>query len=103
MSNTTTVNYLEMDDARDLVDRIADRAENFGYVMSDNEKEAMAELLSDIGVKTSDLINVNNLADNYAIYAEIVSPSEAENYDNLAEDSLFSWQEEDGAHYCYQW
>lgn len=97
------INYLTYDQASDLVERIAERAKNFNYNMSNNEKEAMSQLLSDIGVNTSDLIDVNNLADNYAINAEIVSPDEAEDYDNLEEDSLFSWQESDGTYYCYSW
>jgi hypothetical protein len=71
--------------------------------MTVNEMKAMAQLLSDIGVNTSDLIDVANLADNYAINAEIVTPDEAHNYDNLSDDSLFSWEESDGTHYCYSW
>lgn len=98
-----TINYLDIDDATELVERIAVRASNFNYAMSENEKEAMAQLLSDIGVKTSDLINVSNLADNYAINAEIVSPENAKHYDNLEDDSLFSWIEDGETHYCYQW
>lgn len=34
--------YLSIDQANDLVDRIADRAENFNYYMTDAEKDAMA-------------------------------------------------------------
>lgn len=99
-----TINYLAIDQARDLVDRIEKRAKNFGYEMSGPEKEAMSELLSDIGVKTSDLIDVANLADNYAINAEIVDPSEAHQYDRGAlRDALFTWQTDEGTHYCIQW
>jgi hypothetical protein len=99
-----TINYLTYDQSLDLVERIATRAENFGHCMSEPEKEAMAQLLSDIGVNTSDLIDVSNLADNYAINAEIVTPSDQENYDydNL-EDALFQWDEEDGTHYVLSW
>ena len=100
--NNEQINYLTTEQAEDLVDRIADRTENFHYSMSNNEKEAMAQLISEIGVKTSDLIDISNLADNYAINAEIVIPEEAKDYDNL-EESLFSWKEEDGTHYCYSW
>ena len=103
MRDNETVNYLELNQAIDLVDRIAARTKNFNYTMSDNEKTAMSELLSDIGVNTSDLIDVSNLADNYAINAEIVTPDDYKHYDNLRNDSLFSWEEEDGTHYCYQW
>lgn len=98
------INYLTFDQAQDLVDRIADRASNFNYSMSDNEKEAMAQLLSDIGVSTSDLIDVANLADNYAINAEIVTPDEAKDYNQTdLDDALFSWQEDGETHYCIQW
>lgn len=101
--NQETINYLTFEQAQDLVERISDRALNFNYSMSENEKEAMAQLLSDTGVKTSDLIDVANLADNYAINAEIVGPDETDHYGNIKEDCLFSWEEEDGTHYCYQW
>lgn len=94
--------FINLEDANSLVDRIAERAKVFNYSMSDNEKEAMAQLLSDCGVKVSDIINVSNLADNYAINAEIVSPDEASEYDDL-DDVLFSWEEEDGVHYCVRW
>lgn len=97
-----TINYLTFEQAQDLVDRIAVRALNFNYTMSDSEKEAMAELLAEIGINTSDLIDVSNLADNYAINAEIVTPDESHQYDDL-EDSLFSWEESDGTYYCMQW
>lgn len=99
----TDINYLTLNQASDLVDRISERAKNFNYTMSENEKDSMAQLLSDIGVRTSDLIDVSNLADNYAINAEIVTPEEYKYYDNLNEDSLFSWEESDGTYYCYQW
>ena len=104
METQETTNYLTFEQAQDLVDRIADRASNFHHSMTDNEKEAMAQLLSDIGVNTSDLIDVSNLADNYAINAEIVTPSDLENYDydNL-DDALFTWEESDGTHYCLSW
>ena len=102
-SNENTVNYLTIDQATDLVDRIAERAKNFNYTMSTNEKASMSQLLSDIGVNTSDIIDVSNLADNYAINAEIVEPEWVHTYDNLEEDSLFSWEESDGTHYCYIW
>ena len=99
-----TINYLTFEQAQDLVDRIADRTENFGHTMSDNEKEAMAQLLSDIGVKTSDLIDVSNLADNYAINAEIVTPDGAANYARSdLNEALFSWQEDGETHYCLSW
>lgn len=100
-----TINYLTFDQASDLVDRIAERAMNFNYTMSDNEKESMAQFLSDIGVKTSDLIDVSNLADNYAINAGIVRPDDYGDYNmkEVREDSLFSWLEEDGKHYCLSW
>ena len=95
------VNYLTNDQASEFVERIALRAENFNHNMSEPEKEAMAELLSDVGVKTSDLIDVSNLADNYAINAEIVTHDEVEDYskDSL-NDALFTWQENGETHYC---
>lgn len=99
-----TVNYLTIDQAMDLVDRIADRAENFNHIMSNPEKEAMAQLLSDIGVKTSDLIDVSNLADNYAINAELVGPDEVDQYSRSSlNDALFTWKEDGETHYCIQW
>lgn len=100
-----TVNYLDINQARDLVDRIATRCKDFNHTMTENEKEAMAQLLSDIGVMTSDLIDVSRLADNYAINAEIVTPSDYDSYDmhSVREDSLFQWEEEDGTYYCLSW
>lgn len=99
-----TINYLTIEQATDLVERIAKRAANFGHIMHDNEVEAMAELLSDIGVNTSDLIDVANLADNYAINAEIVYPSDVDNYDReTLEDALFCWDENGETVYCIQW
>jgi hypothetical protein len=104
MNRQEQVNYLTYDQAEDLVDRIADRASNFGHNMTTSEKEAMSELLSDIGVNTSDLIDVANLADNYAINAEFITPDDYDNYSNVDfRDSLFQWEESDGTHYCYQW
>lgn len=105
MRNQEQINYLTFKQAQNLVDRISDRTSDFGYDMTDNEREAMAQLLSsDIGVTTSDLIDVRYLADNYAVNAEIVTPQDLENYDygNL-EDALFSWEEEDGTYYCMRW
>ena len=45
-----------------------------------------------------------NLADNYAINAEIVTPSEVDSYsrDDL-NDALFQWEESDGTCYCLTW
>lgn len=100
---TETV-YLTFDQASDLVDRIADRTERFNHTMSDNEKEAMASLLSDIGVKVDDLIEVSNLADNYAINAEIVTPEEVDNYSRSSlQDALFTWEENGETYYCLSW
>lgn len=100
-----TINYLTNSQALDLIDRIAKRAENFDYTMSEPEKDAMAQLLSDIGVRTSDLIDVGNLADNYAINAEIVTPENRKDYDmkQVREDSLFQWKEDGETHYCLTW
>lgn len=97
--------FLSLDEARNLVDRIADRANNFDYDMHKAEKEAMSELLSDIGVKVSDLVDVSNLADNYAINAEIVTPSDYINYNmrEVKQDSLFSWLEDGEKFYCLSW
>lgn len=98
------INYLTIDQALDLVDRIAKRAEQFDHVMVDAEKRAMAELLSDVGVKTDDLIDVSNLADNYAINAEIVTPCEVDNYSiSSLRDALFSWIHDGEKYYCIQW
>lgn len=100
-----TVNFLTIDQARDLVDRIESRCKKFNYDMSESEKEAMAQLLSDIGVSTSDLIDVSNLADNYAINAEIVTPSDYIHYDmrEVKQDCLFSWEEDGETFYCLSW
>ena len=100
----TDVNYLDINEATELVERIADRTIDFHYTMSEPEKEAMAQLLSDIGVQTSDLINVSNLADNYAINAEIVTPEDVDQYDKSSlEDALFSWEDFGETHYCLSW
>lgn len=100
-----TINYLTYDQSLDLVERIAERATNFDYIMTVPEEQAMAQLLSDIGVKTSDLIDVSNLADNYAINAEIVRPEDYEHYNmkSLREDSLFQWKEDGENCYCLSW
>jgi hypothetical protein len=92
--------YLTFDQATDLVDRIAARTEHFNYTMSDPEKEAMANLLSEIGVLVNDLIDVSRLADNYAINAEIVTDSEATG--DLRE-ALFSWKDNGETYYCLSW
>jgi hypothetical protein len=68
--------FITFEQAQDLVERIADRVSNFDYTMGESEKDSMAQLLSEIGVKVSDLIDVSCLADNYAINAEIVTPSD---------------------------
>ena len=103
MKNQETV-YLTYDQALDLVDRIAERAENFNHTMSKPEKEAMSQLLSDIGVQVDDLIDVSNLADNYAINAEIATPDDYHNYDerDLC-DALFTWKEDGKKFYCLNW
>lgn len=96
--------FLTFDQAEDLVERIAKRAENFNHIMSNPEKTAMAQLLSDIGVSIDDIIDVSNLADNYAINAELVTPEEAKNYGrNTLNDALFTWKEDGETHYCIQW
>ena len=98
--------FITFEQAEDLVDRIAERAARFNHDMSANEKQAMAQLLSDIGVKVRDLIDVSYLADNYAINAEIVSgDKEAESYDHgTLNDALFTWKDDNGETcYCIQW
>jgi hypothetical protein len=96
--------YLTYNQAHDLVKRIADRATNFNHEMSGPEKEAMSQLLSDVGVKVSDLIDVSSLADNYAINAEIVTPSDVDNYDRSSlRDALFTWKEDGETFYCLSW
>lgn len=104
MNTKSETVFISYDEALDLVDRIADRTKNFDYEMSQPEKEAMAQLLSDIGVQVSDLIDVSNLADNYAINAEIVGPDEVDQYDrSTLRDALFTWKEDGETHYCIQW
>ena len=96
--------FLDFDQASDLVERIAERCKNFDYEMSEPEKEAMSQLLSDIGVKVDDLIDVSNLADNYAINAEIVKGDDVKNYSRSSlEDALFTWKEDGETCYCIQW
>lgn len=105
MSKKEEVVYLTYEQALDLVDRIEKRCWNqFDYDMSRREKEAMAQLLSDIGVKVDDLIDVSNLADNYAINAEIVTPAEGDDYAKSSlEDALFTWEEDGETFYCLSW
>lgn len=99
-----TINFLTYDQALDLVERIAKRCENFDHFMVEPEKEAMAQLLSDTGVKTSDLIDVSNLADNYAINAELVGPDEIGGYSkSQLDDALFTWEDGGEKYYCIQW
>ena len=97
--------FLTFEQSQDLVERIAKRATNFDYEMSEPEKEAMAQILSDIGVSVDDLIDVSNLADNYAINAEIVKgDEESSQYSALAlRDALFTWEENGETHYCLSW
>lgn len=96
--------YLTYDQALDLVDRIATRAMRFDHEMSKPEMEAMAQLLSDIGVKVDDLIDVCHLADNYAINAEIVTPAEVDSYsESSLQDALFTWKEDGEIFYCLTW
>lgn len=101
--------FLTYDQSLDLVNRIAERAKRFSHEMIEAEKEAMAQLLSEIGVKVSDLIDVSYLADNYAINAEIVTPDDYDNYDmrEVRQDSLFQWVDEHNGEnetfYCLTW
>ena len=104
-TNNETV-FISYDQALELVDRIEKRCWNqFDYGTSELEKEAMAQLLSDTGVKVSDLIDVSNLADNYAINAEIVrGDKEAESYSKSSlDDALFTWIENGEKYYCLSW
>lgn len=105
MKTNDNVNYLTYDQAMLFVDRIENRCRHFNYEMCETEKEAMARLLSDIGIKTSDLVDESYLADNYAINAEIVDASEAHNYSHSdLEDALFSWHDNNGDRcYCLSW
>jgi hypothetical protein len=105
MRNLQEVIFITHSQAQDLVERIATRASEFNHTMSAPEKEGMADLLSDIGVKTDDLIDVSHLADNYAINAEIVTPNDYHNNDmeRIKEDHLFSWEENGETHYCLTW
>ena len=105
MRNLEQVVYLTFDQVQAFVERIADRTENFNYTMTEPEKDAMADLLSNIGVKPSDLIDVAFLADNYAINAEIIRPEDRKGYDmkQVKEDHLFSWKEDSETIYCLQW
>lgn len=104
MKNQETI-FLTYNQALDLVDRIAERTKQFNHEMIDTEKEAMAQLLSDVGVRVDDLIDVSRLADEYAINAEIVQADEVDNYSRSAlRDALFSWKNEDGETcYCLTW
>ena len=103
MSNQEPI-YLTLDQAIGLVDRVAKRAKRFDHNMSEPEKAAMADLLSDIGVSVSDLIDVSILADNYAINADIVTPDEVADYTRSdLEGALFTWEENGETHYCLSW
>ena len=98
--------YLTDDQAQDLVERIEKRcrSRNFDYEMSISEAHAMAELLCATGVMVDDIICVNNMADNYAINAEIVKGDEVNNYEQEdLDDSLFSWEENGRKCYCVSW
>ena len=101
-TNEQTV-FLTYDQAQDLVERIAKRAEGH-HDMSEPEKDAMAQLLSDIGVNVSDIIDVSYLADNYAINAEIVTPESVSDYPKSSlQDALFAWEEKGKTYYCLSW
>lgn len=104
MNKREEVVFISFIEAEELVERIADRTVNFNHTMTEPEKTAMAQLLSDVGVKVSDLINVDRLADEYAINAEIVGPDEVKDYDRaILNDALYSWDDEDGKHYVISW
>lgn len=104
MKNQEVV-FLRMTKALDLVDRIAERCKQFNHEMIDTEKDAMAQLLSDVGVRADDLIDVSRLADEYAINAEIVQAEDVDNYSRSElQDALFSWKNEEGETcYCLTW
>ena len=103
MKNEEVV-YITYDQALDLVDRIEERASQFDYEMSKPEKEAMADFLSSVGVKVSDLIDISNLADNYAINAEFVTPEVVGDYSKkFLEEAIFTWKENGETFYCVQW
>jgi hypothetical protein len=104
-SHENQIVYLTYEQAIDLVDRIAERTENFNHTMTDNEKQSMSYLVSDIGVKVSDIIDVSLMADNYAINAEIVTPDDYDNYSmrEVRQDRLFSWQDNGETYYCLTW
>ena len=104
MKNQDEAVFITFDQAEALVERIAERAADFNHEMSEPEKQAMAQLLSDCGVKVSDLVDVSNLADNYAINAVLVTPEEADQYSrtDLAE-ALFTWEDGGETYYCIQW
>jgi hypothetical protein len=97
--------FLDYDQALDLVERIADRAwRGHHNMMVKAEKRAMAQLLSDIGVSTNDLIDVSNLADNYVINGDFVTPEKADDYSQAAlQDALFSWEYDGEKYYCLTW
>jgi len=96
--------YLSYDQALDLVGRISTRAKQFNYTISKPESQAIASLLVDVGVTVDDLIDVSRLADNYAINAEIVTPTDTYQYSQSSlEDALFTWKEDGQQYYCLNW
>lgn len=102
--NNIEPHYLTIEQSTELVERIAKRAKEFDYTISSPEQEAMAQLLSDVGVSVDDILCVKNLADNYAINAEIVTPEEVKSYDTSSlDDALFTWKEGGETHYCLSW
>lgn len=94
--------FLTYDQSLELVERIAKRCLKFDHKMTENEKDAMAMLLSDIGVVVSDIVDVSRLADNYAINAEIVTPNDYNNYNMLSvkDNYLFKWIDGGKSYYC---
>lgn len=104
MRQQVEVIYPTLEQAEQLVDRIERRVKAFSYTMSEEEKEAMSNLFQDVGVTVDQLLDVYILADNYAINAEIVRPEDVNNYNEEdLEEALFTWEEENGTHYCLQW
>lgn len=96
--------YLTNDQAQDLVERIEKRCRTFDYEMCTSEAQAMANLLCDTGVSLNNIICVNNMADNYAINAEIAEGDEVNNYEQEdLDNSLFSWEENGRKYYCVSW
>jgi hypothetical protein len=128
LTKNEQVIYLDYEQAQMLAERIGARAGEFWqHCMSEAECEAMANLLACIGVRVEDMIDISNLADNYAVNGEFIdSENIRSNHASITDDMneeeradieddidreieatkddcLFWWEEDGKTTFCLRW